>query len=421
MTPGKFTVDTHLFRELGELLVGRDSTALVELIKNAYDADATEIIVNGVSLDNPAEGYIVIDDNGVGMEPQQFQDGFLRIASRLKEQGERVSKRFKRRFTGAKGIGRLAAHKLAKVLDIYSISLQSNGSKKEAISARIDWDAIESKETLDQVSDSDIAVETIPVPQSSKTGTEITLRHLRRRWTPAERGRFIAEARTFEPPKVLTSPLPRNIVERTLLFDTPQVRDSSNDDLGFHIELRGDFAGGDEFWQAVAHAAAWIIEIDAQPGNKTVQYAIAPTLQTIRQHPNAIRQDFSFDHPYPDNGPFFQARILLREGTLRVSREERAWASQASGVRVFMEGFRVLPYGELGNDWLSLDLDYTRRSRSLTLLDDDVLSKVGPDDERDPDWALNILRNNSFFGAVFLTQDRAPSLKMRDYSIFTGF
>ena len=35
-----FAVDTHLFRELGELLVGRDSTALIELIKNAYDADA---------------------------------------------------------------------------------------------------------------------------------------------------------------------------------------------------------------------------------------------------------------------------------------------------------------------------------------------------------------------------------------------
>ena len=42
MTVAKFTVDTHLFRELGELLVGRDSTALIELIKNAYDADATE-------------------------------------------------------------------------------------------------------------------------------------------------------------------------------------------------------------------------------------------------------------------------------------------------------------------------------------------------------------------------------------------
>src|SRR5262249_38393073 len=168
MIPGRFTVDTHLFRELGELLVGRDSTALVELIKNAYDADATEIIVNGVSLDNPAEGYIVIDDDGVGMRPQQFQDGFLRIASRLKEQEERVSKRFKRRFTGAKGIGRLAAHKLAKVLDIYSIPWDANGAKNEAISARIDWDTIEAEETLDQVPD--IEIKNIPIPRSSKTG-----------------------------------------------------------------------------------------------------------------------------------------------------------------------------------------------------------------------------------------------------------
>ena len=45
-----FTVDTHVFRELGELLVGRDSTALIELIKNAYDADATLVVVHGDHL-----------------------------------------------------------------------------------------------------------------------------------------------------------------------------------------------------------------------------------------------------------------------------------------------------------------------------------------------------------------------------------
>ena len=38
-----FTVDTHLFVELGELLVRKDSTALVELVKNSYDADATKV------------------------------------------------------------------------------------------------------------------------------------------------------------------------------------------------------------------------------------------------------------------------------------------------------------------------------------------------------------------------------------------
>ena len=101
----KFTVDTRLFRELGELLVGRDSTALIELIKNAYDADATEITVYGERLDSPEEGRILIVDNGVGMNAEDFERGFLRVASRLKEEGERRSILFHRRYTGAKGIG----------------------------------------------------------------------------------------------------------------------------------------------------------------------------------------------------------------------------------------------------------------------------------------------------------------------------
>jgi hypothetical protein len=259
MTQASFTVDTHLFRELGELLVGRDSTALVELIKNAYDADATEIIVNGVNLDNPAQGYIVIDDNGVGMHVEQFETGFLRVASRLKERGKRVSKQFNRRFTGAKGIGRLAAHKLARVLEVYSIPWETNGCKREAIRACINWDDIEAKETLEDVPPFEITTE--PIPKSGKTGTMITLRNLRRRWTPAERGRFIAEARTFEPPEVLTLPLPKDLVDEPMLFDAPRVRESSALDPGCRVELMGDFAGGDEFWQAVAHAANWTLRL----------------------------------------------------------------------------------------------------------------------------------------------------------------
>ncbi len=71
--PG-FTVDTHLFRELGELLVGRDSTALIELIKNAYDADATKVSVYGQHLDSPEHGSIVVADDGVGMTEEQFTE-----------------------------------------------------------------------------------------------------------------------------------------------------------------------------------------------------------------------------------------------------------------------------------------------------------------------------------------------------------
>ena len=79
----KFTVDTRLFRELGELLVGRDSTALVELVKNAYDADATSITVYGEQLEDLSRGFIQVTDDGLGMSEEEFLQGFLRIASKL--------------------------------------------------------------------------------------------------------------------------------------------------------------------------------------------------------------------------------------------------------------------------------------------------------------------------------------------------
>jgi len=152
-----FTVDTHLFRELGELLVGRDSTALVELIKNSYDADATEVVVYGEALTSLSRGYIQIRDNGIGMNRKEFENGFLRIAARTKVENNRRSLVFSRRFTGAKGIGRLAAHKLARLLEISSAPWNQHSTNGPLIAApmglqaTIDWDVIETKKTLDEL------------------------------------------------------------------------------------------------------------------------------------------------------------------------------------------------------------------------------------------------------------------------------
>ena len=74
-----FTVDTHLFRELGDLLVGRDSTALIELIKNSYDADASSVSVYAENLDDEIQGLIQISDDGIGMTSFAFMRGFLRV------------------------------------------------------------------------------------------------------------------------------------------------------------------------------------------------------------------------------------------------------------------------------------------------------------------------------------------------------
>ena len=412
VTVAKFTVDTHLFRELGELLVGRDSTALIELIKNAYDADATEVTVHGEGLSTPSQGRILVVDNGIGMDGEAFEKGFLRVASRLKNEGERRSTVFGRRYTGAKGIGRLAAHKLARKLEVDSVARVSESKElRRLLYATIDWDEIERYETLDELGSADaIRLESKRVRENTDCGTTLVLSRLRRVWTPIERARFFAEVQSFDSPAFLCDRLPRSVIEEPLLFDTPVVRDHGIDSAAprFQVNLEGDLAAGENYWALMAETANWVLEIRADPNSDDVAFAIAPTKKTLRTTPEAKELHQSIRHPTPDRGPHFDVRILVREGSPTFTEDQRVWASRTSGVRVYLEGFRVLPYGEPKDDWLSIDADYTRRPRQL-----EMLKHIGLDTEAsDPDIGLVRVPNNNYFGAVFLIQNRCPDMRI---------
>lgn len=413
-----FTVDTHLFRELGDLLVGRDSTALVELVKNAYDADATYVIVSGDQLNNSDVSTIRISDDGVGMSRAAFENGFLRIASRLKDEGERRSPRFERRYTGAKGVGRLAAHKLARFIEIETTAKASEPSKSfQSIRASIDWDLVEQAQTLDRVGQTNAIVVTTTPTRAKSTGTTISLRRLRRRWTVSAHARFLEELQSFVPPPALTEPLPKGLLEGKLLFSKPIVRDARRPAGGdFRVQLEGDLAPPDDYWHAAVAAADWVIEIDANERTRKVRYAIAPTARTREHTPLAELVTFTIDHPEPKTGPFFQSRILVRVGPPRGKRDEgeREWRARSTGVRVYMEGFRVLPYGEKENDWLALDRDVTNRDRGLLtrrMADSPLASLLANDDEAEQEGLLH-LPSKHYVGAVFLTHAGAPDLRM---------
>lgn len=402
----RFSVDTHLFRELGELLVGRESTALIELVKNAYDADATELTVFGENIGDPKRGIIRITDNGVGMNPETFQRGFLRVAARIKNEGDRKSQRWGRRFTGAKGVGRLAAHKLARRIEIQSTPWTDNESAV-GVDGFIDWDKVEQAETLDQIPEDAVYLTEKRVKRGSAHGTILTLTRLRRKWTQAQRGRFLLEVEALRAPPLITGSIPRAIVPKGGLFDRPFFVDAKKTDPGFTLTLEGDFETGEGYWPAVLAVAGWLLEIDASP--EGVRYAVAPTKKTLAEFPAARSIEFFEPHPAPEGGPFFHARIFTREGQSTGNRNERSWASRVAGVRVYMEGFRVLPYGEDVDDWLALTRDTTNRDRKLRFLSDTVASdKLSQID----DEGLLLLPNKHYFGGVFLTVNRAGSLEM---------
>lgn len=415
MADESFTVDTHLFRELGEFLVGRDSTALVELIKNAYDADAVEIYVHAEDLATPTQAKIVIRDDGLGMTQDQFRAGFLRIASRLKETGDRRSLRYKRRFTGAKGIGRLAAHKLARYLEIDSVANDPKTDELvERIEATIDWEKVESATTLADIPKDAIKLKGSPPTKTSKPGTTITLTRLRRKWTPKDLVKFVTESQATTPPTILVEELPKSVLSEPALFKVPlkeSTRAGTRKDPGWKLHLTGDFDVGDVYWRALAEQATWVLEIDGtQP--TVIKYAIAPTRRKMKEQPDL--DPFTAEHPMKKAerlAPAFQARIMIREGTIGAGQPAavRTWIQETHGVRVYMEGFRVLPYGEPGDDWLELDRAYAERSRELR---DALSASLHAGAESDEDQGLSLLPNRAYLGGVFLTHAEGGSLDM---------
>jgi len=105
-----FRVDLGLLRELGERLISRDEVAVVELVKNAYDADATVV---KVLLD---EDRIEIRDNGSGMDRSEIEEGWLTIGTAVKKKNTKTKRG--RRVLGEKGLGRLAVLRLGKRVTI---------------------------------------------------------------------------------------------------------------------------------------------------------------------------------------------------------------------------------------------------------------------------------------------------------------
>ena len=406
-----FTVDTKLFQELGELLVAKEATALVELVKNAYDADATSVRVHGTNLKDAGGGSIVVTDNGFGMTTPEFENGFLRIAGRTKITADRRTPVFGRRFTGEKGVGRLAAHKLARVVTISSRKAGPTPKGSDALApaagqivASIDWDAVEALETLDQVAKSGavtVSDKPLPTDRALASGTRLTLTPLRRAWSDRMIAAFLNEAVTLAPTPVLSENLPDKILAEPLLFERIRVRDQASTDPGFRIDFSGDLQVPDLVTPDVAASASWIAELDYDRETGWLRVAVSPTVAGLREAPGA--EGFSFRRKLEKRaGPSFQARVLQRSG--------RTWDPAVQGVRIFMEGFRVAPYGDATDDWLGIDRSYRSRAhRQLSSLDRLKADGVPEGLEIEE---LAIQGNNHYMGAVYLHRSSSPELEM---------
>ena len=123
---------------LGRELISSESVALVELVKNSYDADATRVVVT-ISGDIDESGAIVAEsgcirviDDGHGMDEHRMLDAWLEPATAFRRQ--RRSMAGGRRVLGEKGVGRFASAKLGDRLELVS---KTQGG--EEVNLKLDW------------------------------------------------------------------------------------------------------------------------------------------------------------------------------------------------------------------------------------------------------------------------------------------
>lgn len=346
----KFTVDSALLRELGEKLVETVHLALSELVKNSYDADATEVEVIFESTEE-GKSRIKIIDNGVGMNFEAVEQYWMRIATNNKEEKD-VSSIYGRHLTGAKGIGRFSCRRLGSELTL--ITKGTKGGKKVGKQADIEYTEVYFPWTKFEAGTD---VTTIKCPGTQKkikegeyTGTTLIIDNATDEWS--HRG---------------FSWLKRQLA--VLAANRGAKREGYPDDPGFTIMVEApDFEGGIKDIREDMLNAGWGT-LTAHINSKKQAVCKLDALGLGRR---TLISNKKFEHLDDlklelgimiDNSSQLRDKSVLSLGALQKILPE--WG----GVQVRFRGFRVPPYGD--DDWLDIDYD---RGRRLLRPEDELMS-----------------------------------------------
>jgi len=151
----------RILEHLGLAAYNSLQKALAELTANSYDADATSVkITLPDAITN--DSFIEIEDNGLGMSPEDIAHKFLFIGRNKREDGQRTPRG--RLVIGSKGIGKLAGFGIASRLEITS---WKGGVQSLVV---IDRDKIENFHTV-----SDYKLEIQQAPSVHSPGTKLRL------------------------------------------------------------------------------------------------------------------------------------------------------------------------------------------------------------------------------------------------------
>ena len=351
----------RLLKTIGQDLIKDVYAAIVELVKNAYDADSPDAVVCFNYDEISSRLLIVVEDHGHGMDFDTVVSKWLVPATDDKLKRKRSGKG--RILQGRKGIGRFAAAILGDRI------LMETTAKGVTTSLLLDLEALEKIQFLDEL-ELNIEEQKTGRPDGTRIEIEsdqISVEQVRTTWNPRQLHKLFVELRSLIAPEEI--------------YKTAEEKGYETDHDSFDIKLRfGDFP--------VENYSKREIPIRPYPVLALYDYKISGRVDAVGNAvlefenqnipslpPETIRLKIPLDKNAGQKYPgeiFVDLRVYDRDsdsidniikrglkdpdtGEYVGKQEARRVLDEYYGIGVYREQFRIRPYGEQTFDWLDLD------------------------------------------------------------------
>ena len=381
-----FSVESRVLRDLGERLVKSAEVAILELVKNSYDADALECTIDATN-----DSTLIILDDGVGMTLSQFVSNWMRVGTSAKARTAN-SPRFGRLITGDKGIGRFAVRFLGNTLKLTSVARDRDRGTRTRLRAEFDWGDLDGGEELSRVR---VPYTLESVSGSVGLGTELQIGGLRVEidaldWRQVRTGAMgvVSPSQSLLRSTEITSRKPRRV-------------DRENVHPGFELSVITEDPGSFDGDLSAQILDRYVLKAHAKLSREGIvievheREEVEPLLRIVDTFANDIgrmRAELRF----------FPRRKGTFDGSQVDGRRAYRWIKGNSGVAVYDRGFRVLPYGTERDDWLQLSEDTARNRRDPR---SEIARKhfgMSPKEKQDTagNWMLRLPQSAQLIGVV---------------------
>jgi hypothetical protein len=401
-----FKVSARTAKLIGLENFSNEEGAIVELVKNTYDADSKncvlifDLVFNQTKNDEGEILYqtdkhnskIYIIDNGIGMTEDVITNQWMTIGTddklyeHLSDNG-RVK-------TGAKGIGRFALNRLGLITELKTISKKT----KEGLFWKVNWNDFEQSGTmvsdvkadLESRNNLDLKIKILKKfykneklknllnELSFETGTIIEISELNDNWETSQLNNLFSNLEMLLPPKE-QSDFEIHFFSNTDEDNYGKVKTAYYDDYDYKVEAQynGIDNGNIEIKitrneldvEVIENRYSEIFDYDTM---KKYPYRLEDfKTKTIKitKALNSILAD-GIDHDLISKVGKFGFSFYFLKNTISDDKQDddlkkypykgfssanrKAWLKKFGGVKIFRDDFRIRPYGENGQDWLKL-------------------------------------------------------------------